>query len=50
MRFFGVSAAAFALTIAVAQNAAAQQISGNDLYAACQDVEGGVRLGFCVAT
>lgn len=48
MRLLGLGAVAFTLSTVVAQEVAAQQISGNDLYAACQDVEGGVRLGFCV--
>ncbi|MGR3524891.1 MAG: Rap1a/Tai family immunity protein [Paracoccaceae bacterium] len=48
MRLSGTLVASLALSMAVAQDAAAQQISGNDLYSACQDAEGGVRLGFCV--
>ncbi len=38
----------FPFAVFNAEQAAAQQVSGNDLYAACQDVDGGVKLGFCV--
>lgn len=37
---------AFAAT--TPEHAAAQQISGNDLFTACQEVEDMVKLGFCV--
>lgn len=48
MRLSGTLVASLALSMAVVQDAAAQQISGNDLYTACQEVDDMVKLGFCV--
>ena len=47
-RFSSAIVVACAFVAVSAEDAQAQQISGNALYDACQDVGDGVKLGFCV--
>ena len=47
MRFLGL-AAFIVMGLTVAQEATAQNISGNFLYSTCQDVGDDAKTGFCV--